>query len=209
MLSVLRDGTEEETADAVVELLAGGVAPGSIWDALLCGAAELLMRAPGILSLHAVTTTNAIRRVYERIRDDETRRVLLLQNASFLPFYRRAGRSSARIDELAPASATGSGSVEDVLATIGQDNTEAARRVLAYLEQNPDPDDLLDAANRLVFLKGNDSHDYKFSAAVLEDYHRISPSWRGRYLAASVFWMNGSRAPESEVARRARRALTS
>ena len=58
-----------------------------------------------------------------------------------------------------------------------------------------------------MFLKGNDSHDYKFSAAVLEDYRRLSPSWRERHLAASVFWLNGSGAPDNDLVHRARQAL--
>jgi hypothetical protein len=208
MLAALREGTEEQTADRVVDLLQRRMAPESIWDAVMCGAAELLMRNPGILSLHAVTTTNAIRYLYDRSQKDETRRLLLLQNASFLPFY-RGGGSSARIDELAPQepSASGDLAVEEICATIGRDNAAAARRVLGYLARNPKPKPLLDAANRLVFLKGNDSHDYKFSAAVLEDYDRLSPSWRERHLAASVFWLNGSGAPDNQLVHRARRAL--
>ena len=43
-----------------------------------------------------------------------------------------------------------------------------------------------------MFHKGTDSHDYKFSAAVLEDYAHVSPAWRDRYLAASVYWLKGS-----------------
>jgi hypothetical protein len=31
--------------------------------------------------------------------------------------------------------------------------------------------------------------------------------WRERYLAASVFWLNGSGAPDNELVERARRAL--
>ncbi|HZZ27241.1 MAG TPA: hypothetical protein VFE46_04470 [Pirellulales bacterium] len=34
----------------------------------------------------------------------------------------------------------------------------------------------IDAARLLVFLKGNNAHDYKFSSAVLEDYYHVSPS---------------------------------
>ncbi|SVC56204.1 uncharacterized protein METZ01_LOCUS309058, partial [marine metagenome] len=45
---------------------------------------------------------------------------------------------------------------------------------------------------RLVFLKGNDSHDYKFSSAVLEDYYQVSPAWRNRYLATSLFKLHGT-----------------
>ena len=64
--------------------------------------------------------------------------------------------------------------------------------MLGYLKADPDPRPLMDAARRLVFLKGTDSHDYKFSSAVLEDYAHVSPAWRDRYLAASVFWLKGS-----------------
>ena len=208
MLAVLREGTEDETADRAVDLLQRGIAPQSIWDGVMCGAAEVLMRSPGIVPLHAVTTTNAIRYLYERSRSDETRRLLLLQNASFLPFLRSRG-SSARIDQLAPTEVAASGdqAVAEIFAAVGRDNPAAARQVLGYLARSPEPKALLDAANRLVFLKGNDSHDYKFSAAVLEDYDHLSPSWRERYLAANVFWLNGSTASDNELVQRARRAL--
>jgi hypothetical protein len=207
MLAVCRQGSDEETADRVVDLLQRGIAPVSVWDGVMCGASELLMRNPGILSLHAVTTTNAIRYIFERTKSDETRRMLLLQNAAFLPFY-RSGQSGARIDELAPAELVGKAapSVDEICAGIGRDNPLAARQVLGYLARHT-PGALLQAANRLVFLKGNDAHDYKFSAAVFEDYDRLSPSWRERHLAASVFWLNGSGAPDNQLVQRARQAL--
>ena len=211
LVALLRDGSEEETADGVIDLLNRGVAPESIWDGLMCGAAELLMRNPGILSLHAVTTTNAIRYIYERSSTEETRRMLLLQNASFLPFYRRRSEPSGeRIDGLTPLEieTTAETAVEDICATIGRDNGGAARKILGYLERGYAPKALIDAANRLVFLKGNDSHDYKFSAAVLEDCRRLSPVWRDRYLAASAFWLNGLGAPDNDMVLRARLALS-
>jgi hypothetical protein len=66
---------------------------------------------------------------------------------------------------------------------------------------------LIDLGRRLIFLKGTDSHDYKFSSAVLEDYSFISPAWRDRFLAASLFWMKGTGAPDSGVVKRTRAAL--
>ncbi len=102
LLAVERDGTEDAAADRVVELLSRGISPQSIWDAVTCAAAEILMRNPGIVPLHAVTTTNAIRYIYERAQNDETRRLLLLQNASFLPFLRGGRGTQTRIDELVP-----------------------------------------------------------------------------------------------------------
>jgi hypothetical protein len=209
MLAVLRNGTENETADRAADLLRRGIGPQSVWDALMCGGGEILMRDPGIVPLHSVTTTNAIRYIYERSQNDETRRLLLLQNASFLPFLRSSRGSSARVDQLTATEPSGSGdqAVTAILAAIGRDNPAAAGQVLGYLARNPNPKALVDGANRLVFLKGNDSHDYKFSAAVLEDYGHLSPGWRERYLAASVFWLNGSGAPENPLVQRARRAL--
>jgi hypothetical protein len=65
----------------------------------------------------------------------------------------------------------------------------------------------VDAAQRLIYLKGTDSHDYKFSAAVLEDYASLSPQLRNRFLAASVFWLKGSSAPDSGLVARTRAVI--
>jgi hypothetical protein len=63
-------------------------------------------------------------------------------------------------------------------------------------------------ARRLVFLKGSNSHDYKFSSAVLEDYAHLGPAWRDRYLAASVFLLRGTGAKDNALIARTRAALT-
>ncbi len=66
---------------------------------------------------------------------------------------------------------------------------------------------MIDAARRLVFLKGDDPHDYKFSSAVLEDYDHVSPSWRDRYLAASLFLLPGSADRDNDLVKRTRAAF--
>jgi len=88
LLSSFREATPAEASKKAMELLNRQVAPQSIWDAMFAGGAELLMRRPGILSLHALTTTNALRFTFDNCANDETRRLLLLQNASFLPLFR-------------------------------------------------------------------------------------------------------------------------
>ena len=98
LLATLRTGSDEEAADLVVEQLNAGVATQSVWDGLLSGAGELLMRSPGIVTLHAVTTSNAMRYAYEATADDRTRQMLLLQAASFLPLFRGArARGKGRV----------------------------------------------------------------------------------------------------------------
>ena len=83
----------------------------------------------------------------------------------------------------------------------------AARKALAYLQAGHEPESLIHAARRLVFLKGNDAHDYKFSSAVLEDYYHASPSYRERYLAASMLLLPGSSDKDNDLVKRTRAAL--
>ena len=54
------------------------------------------MRRPGIVALHAVTSTNALHFAYQTSSNSETRQLLLLQNAAFLPHVSRqsVGRGS-------------------------------------------------------------------------------------------------------------------
>ena len=114
LLATLRTGSDDDACEQVVELLNRGVAPQSVWDALFDAAGELLMRQPGIVALHAVTSTNALHFAFQASGDDQTRRLLLLQNAAFLPMFREAmgGRGKvgdARIDELEPVATSEGG----------------------------------------------------------------------------------------------------
>ncbi|GAA5506910.1 hypothetical protein [Novipirellula caenicola] len=189
----LHDCSPIEASEMVAELLEKNIAVQSIWNGLFAAAGELLMRQRGIVSLHSVTTTNAIHHAFSAAADNQTRKVLLLQNASFLPMFRdaAAGRgtlSDIHIDELtADATDDRSATVADVFETMGKSRKEASLRMYQLLSAGGNPQDVVDHARRLVFLKGNDSHDYKFSSAALEDYRVLSPPWRNRFLAASTY----------------------
>jgi hypothetical protein len=194
-----------------VKLINGGASPQSIWDALLSAASELTMRKAGIVSLHAVTSSNALCYAYDASGDDATRRMMLLQNASFIPLFRQAlGKADdRRIDQLEPEApkAEGAEGIAEIFADASRDRSAAARKALGYLKQNPQPRELIDAARLLVFLKGSDSHDYKFSSALLEDWSRLSPPWRERYLAAGMFLLRGSGGPDNGLVQRIRAAM--
>ncbi len=213
MLTTLRGGTADEACRQVVELLNRGVAPQSIHDAILVGASELLARQPGIVAIHAVTTSNAMRYAFETVESDETRRLLLLQNAAFLPLFHESmrGRGSVadvQLDQWAPAEIdVNPAGIETIFRNVGSKPKEAGAQLLGYLEQGGDARDVIQAARRLVFLKGNDSHDYKFSSAVLEDYYGVSPGWRNRFLAASVYKLRGAGEPDNRLVQRTRAAL--
>ena len=209
MLRTLRHATPKEAGARAIELLNGGAAPQSLFDAFFEASAELMMRSPGILSLHATTFTNAVHYAWRRCRGDHTRQLLLLQNAAFIPLFRGNFSRGVEIDRLAPEPLDRSGpaAVEEIFAEVSRDRLAASRKMLAFLRDTPDAGPLADAARRLIFLKGTDSHDYKYSSAVLEDYATISAPCRDRVLAAAAFHFKGSADPDNALAHRARAAI--
>jgi hypothetical protein len=214
MLAVFRQADDAEACKQTVELINRGVSPQSIWDALFVAAGELLMRQPGIVPLHAVTSTNALRYAFNATSDDASRRQIMLQNVAFVTLFREAAKGrgklkDGRLDtlETAKLNSGGEAAVEEIFADVGDNTDAAAQKVLAYLEQGEDPKQLLDAARVLIFLKGTNSHDYKFSSAALEDFYNVSPAWRNRFLASSVFNLRGSQARDNRLVARTRAAL--
>jgi len=215
MLATLRTATPDESCDKVVELINRGTHPQSICDALFVGAGELLARQPGIVALHSVTSSNALHYAYTASGDDETRRLLLLQNAAFVTLFRDAMRGrgavgDTRLDQLTPQMPEGGNDavIDEIFRLVSRDRMAAAQGVLAYLKNQGDPKQLIDAARVLVFLKGNNAHDYKFSSAVLEDYYHVSPRWRDVYLASGVFNLRSSEDRDNQLVARTRAALT-
>jgi hypothetical protein len=215
LLAVYRDDSDEDATNQVISLIEKGVSPQTIWDANFAGAAEFLMRQPGIIAIHALTTTNAMHYAYQTAANDQTRRLLLLQNAAFLPMFRTAMRGRGQvgeqpIDQLQPLApeTKGPGAIEEIFADVGNNRLAAARKTLAYLQQeNASAKALIDAARTLTFLKGNDVHDYKFSSALLEDYHHASPTWRNRYLAAGTFLLESTASKDNTLVKRTRDAF--
>jgi hypothetical protein len=205
LLQVVREASAADASKKTVALLNRGVSPASVWDAVFAGAGELLMRQPGIRALHAVTTSNALHFAWDHTRDEALRKFLLLQAASFVPLFRGDVKGKTRIDELEPASKPAA--VEDIFAEISNDRNAAARKLLGHLNAAQNPKEFVDAARLVLFFKGRDAHDYKFSSAVLEDWEHMSPGWRERYLAASVFQLRGSGGSDNEVVKRTRAAL--
>jgi hypothetical protein len=213
LLATLRSGSDSDGANQVLDMINKGVAPQSVWDGLLLCGGELLMRQPGIVGLHTLTTANAFRYCYETTANDDTRKLLMLQLASFLPLFRKAMASrgavgDVRIDEMKPIVPEGGAyTPEAVFSEVGKDRAMAAGKALGFIEASHQPKKLIDAARVLIFLKGTDSHDYKFSSSVLEDYDHVSLAWRDRFLAASTYWLKGTSAKDSNLVERTRAAL--
>ncbi|MCP4890252.1 MAG: hypothetical protein GY904_27100 [Planctomycetaceae bacterium] len=210
LIRTLHTCTPDEASRAVVDLLGSGIHLQSIWDGIFCSAGELLMRQRGIVALHSVTTTNAIYHAFKTTANDETRRYLLLQNASFLPMFRDAAQdrgdlADTHIDEISVSD--NAANVADIFQTMGKDRNLGARMAYRFLTDGGNPQSVVSQARRLVFLKGNDSHDYKFSSAALEDYRALSPAWRNRFIAAATFQLRNSTEPTRALVTRIESAL--
>lgn len=212
LLAMFRSASEQDAPSAVVEALNNGTSVQSVWDAILCAAGELLMRKTNILTLHAVTSANALHYAFKAAAGEHERLMLLLQNAAFIPLFRQGVEkqlSASLLDEIPPpANADAADSVDNIFAEVSRDRASAARKALAYLEGGRDPKELMHAARRLVFVKGNDAHDYKYSSAVLEDFYAIAPKWRNRYLATSMYYLPGSAAKDNALVQRIRAAFS-
>ena len=211
MLDVLRAGSNNDACDKAVELIGRGISSQSIWDALFVSAGEMLMRQPNVVMVHSVDSTNALHYLFQATSDEGTKKLLLLQNCAFVPMFRgmvRGKVADVRIDDVKPlALERPSGAIEEILNDVSKDRMNAARKIRQYLNHGGAVQDLMNAARRLIFLKGSNAHDYKFSVAVLEDYFNVSPAWRDQFLATSVFYLKGSGDRDNSLVERTRAAL--
>ncbi|MCA9151216.1 MAG: hypothetical protein KDA92_18020 [Planctomycetales bacterium] len=211
LLAGMRSDDWRTTCDTTIAQLNAGVDPRSIWDAIHSSAIELSMNQPagsGVVPLHAVTTANALRFAFLQSGREDTRRMLLLQAAAFMPMFREASRrggefGTRKLDEMQGETAN----VDVILQEISGDRDQACDHLHGYLANNGDPQPLIDAARLLVFFKGTNSHDYKYSSATFEDYALLSPGWRERYLAASVYKLRGAGDSDNGLAARVQAAL--
>lgn len=215
-VAALREASWQDCCDQAVALLNKGVSPQSVWDAVFTAAGELLMRQPGIVPLHSLTSANALHYAFQTTANDQTRRLLLLQNCAFLTMFREAAKGRGRLRDvrfddvkpIEPEHSSPSAAIEEIFADVSGNRDRAAGKIVAFLKGGGRAEDLIHAARRLVFLKGNDAHDYKFSSAVLEDYYHASGSWRDLFLALSVFNLPGSGDRDNQLVQRARAALS-
>jgi hypothetical protein len=214
VLAVLRSDSASDACLSVIDMLNKNIDPGSIWDGLFLGAGELLMRQPGIVGVHCLTSMNALHFGFQASSNDETRRLLLLQAAAFLPLFRelmglgKIGHAE-QIDrfEMTETKSTGPEIIEEIFTEVTKRPTLAARNTIGFLEAGGDPEEIIKKGRELILKKGDNAHDYKFSAAVFEDFYNVSPAWRNRFLAASMFWLRGLEEHDNDIIKRARAAI--
>lgn len=206
-----RSGSASDTATMAAEALERGVSAASVWDGNFVAAGELLMRQPGIVGLHGLTSLNALHYLWQSVGDEPLRKRLLLQACAFSSLFRDAARNRGQLKDLTidavQSGVEGKVTVDDILAEVSRDKLQAAKKLHAFVTAGGNAYDVIQASRRLVFLKGRDAHDYKYSSAVLEDWQHVSPDWRPTFLALSVFNLKGSGDNDSGLLPRTRAAL--
>ena len=213
LVRTLREVTELDAGRAVIDLLKHGVSTDSIWEGLFATAAELVLRRPTVVPVHAQTSANAFHYAFRHARTETTQLLALLQSAAFMPaFRRRVGnmRPDLRVDELEPLAVPGNGAdaLREAFFELPHDRTSGARKALHYLQHGGSADKLVASARRQLARNGRQSHDYKFTEAALENYREMASSaWRDRILSASMAYFTGSATVPSPVAQEALQLL--
>lgn len=214
LLDVIRHGTPGQASAEVAAMLNRGVAPASLWDGVILAANELVLRRPGIGALHAITASNSHHYAFRVAAQDTTRLLLLLQAAAWIPMFRGrvlgSGSSAAqgpRIDAIQPVSGDERPALDEVFDEIAEDRMGSARKVFTFARQGGSPRAFMDTARHLVFEKGNDAHDYKFSAAAFEEIIHAGEAWRPHLMAASAMLFKGTAHRDSPLLDQTRQAL--
>ncbi len=184
------------------------------WDGIHLAAADLMLRLPGILGVHCVTSANALHYAFRMSGDAETRLYLLLQGVGWMSqFATFMARDQAIRDldlselERADVSQDEAAGAAEILALVGDEADEAARKALNYATDRRNLTPFFRMARSVLFRKAEESHRFKFAAATFEDLALVSPSWRPHLLAAATYYLQGQGEADSQAFERARKAL--
>jgi hypothetical protein len=223
LLALIHNGETAEACElASTRLTEGQARAGSLWDAAHLAAGELIMREHGpwggLRGVHAVTSTNALHYAFRMSTQDQTRFLLLLQALAWMSEFRNLeakwssrGLKNVNITQLSPSEIpdTEEAAAREVLAIAsGESGAQgAASKAFRYGQAHPEAEVFLREARRLIVHKSYEEHQYKYPAAIFEDFGLVSPQWRPNMLAAAVYHMHGSSKPDSALIQRAVAAL--
>jgi hypothetical protein len=206
LLEAMRTASVADACDRVLQQLESGKTQAQgAWDAIHLAGGELMMRQPKILGIHAVTSINALHYAFRTAANPETRLLLLLHGVAWMGHFRESMKSSGmrpvKITDLPVETVSDdeSRAACEVFELIGPNTPTAAARAFALAKKHPEAEIYTKMARRLIFRKGTDAHHYKYSAAIFEDYGLVSPAWRPHALATSVYYLRGSRDPDSKI----------
>ncbi len=200
LLERFRDCDADAAAGQVVASLQNGVTAARVWDGIRLWAFEILMRRPNIAGVHGVTSLNALHCASLYTTRERTRRLLLLQAASWMPMFapileKRRPFFDVRIDALTPR---GNRPFEQ------RDAASAAAAAMATFDEDGLRSFRDRAVDRLARKAGHD-HDYKFTLAALEEIEAAHPACRPALAGAAMYFLRRDDSADRELWSRVQR----
>jgi hypothetical protein len=187
LLQALRTVSVQDAPEVVVGMIRKGVGAASLWDGMRVTAAEVVVRAGGGFAVHALTCVNAMVHAASRTRRDETRRLMLLTAASWVVTLRGDPTRHVQQLHLDQIEATEPRPAAELFAS--GDDEAALSCALATTSTPAGRKAFLDGACRQVLRKGDETHYYKYAAAVREEVEKVHPRWAPHLLAAHLSYL--------------------
>jgi hypothetical protein len=201
-------GNPMEARTALATAWEAGASLSTAWDAVRLAACELFARGPGLLPVHPTTIANALHHIHRSSRDDETRRVALLQAAAWIPRLREAladngriSRTESSMNALVKVPGKRDESLVEVLRAPTTD------RVLACLWRGDRTESFATELRSNLYRAVDQNHQPKYAAALLEDVSLCHPRWRPVLLAPCLDYLPSARTPTTAVHERSQEAL--
>jgi hypothetical protein len=162
-------------------------------------AAELLIRQPGIVPLHAQTTANALHYAYRVCGNEQTQQLLLLQCAAFIAMFRKfvggtPGDLSLEALQPLPTERPSADAIDEIFSDVSAGRRlRAIRKSLGYLQNGGDADALITRTRQHLVRFVDEAHDYKYAEAVFDNYSHVTDSaWRCRFLSAGMAYFKAA-----------------
>lgn len=216
LVESMRTKSLDEVRTEILTLLKSGeIRADSVWDAVHLAAGEMMLRAPGIYPLHAVTSSHALHYAYRNSAVPLTRLILLLQGAGwvlqFRDFIETQPNLPAKVDifdlKRGPIPQEADLAAKDIFHALPKSIPEATAMAYSYGQQFYTDEAFRRLARELVAKKGSDPHDYKFAAAMFELIDWTHMDWKPHLLAVAVQHLPGVRTPDPELMVKAKTAL--
>jgi hypothetical protein len=211
--TALYQASPDDIGESVVDSLRRGISADTIWQVLFDTAAELVLRQPGIVSLHSQTTANALHHAYVVSNDEQTRQLTLLQCSAFVCMFRQMTGASGTDLNLGTLEAlelrAGSEALTEIFSDVSAGRRlQAARKAVSYLQSGGDARQLIATARTHLVDGAEEAHDYKFSEAVFDSYSQFPiKAWQDRFLSAGMAYFKAPVRRPGPVVQQARELL--
>ena len=211
--TALYQASPDDIGESVVDSLRRGISADTIWQVLFDTAAELVLRQPGIVSLHSQTTANALHYAYVVSNDEQTRQLTLLQCSAFVCMFRQMTGANGTDLNLGTLEAlelrAGSEALTEIFSDVSAGRRlQAARKALSYLQSGGDARQLIATARTHLVDGAEEAHDYKFSEAVFDSYSQFPlKAWQDRFLSAGMAYFKAPVRRPGPVVQQARELL--